>query len=58
MCLNQLFKASGVFQIEDAVAKKDKKYNIMAILSNSNALLITLLCSFLWSVLFFFTNAF
>ncbi|XP_011609712.2 solute carrier family 22 member 5-like isoform X1 [Takifugu rubripes] len=38
-------------EIEDAVAKKDKKYNITAILSNSNALLITLLCSFLWIVI-------
>lgn len=37
-------------QIEESVANKDKKYNIMAILSNFHVLLITLLCSFLWYV--------
>lgn len=46
------------FQIEESVAKKDKKYNIMAILSNCNVFLITLLCSFLWYVCEFFQMCF
>ncbi|KAM8741999.1 organic cation/carnitine transporter 2-like [Acanthopagrus schlegelii] len=35
-------------EIEDALAMKDKKYNISVILKNCNVLSVTLLCSFLW----------
>lgn len=35
-------------QIEDALAMKDKKYNISVIVSSCNVFSVTLLCSFLW----------
>ncbi|XP_071397636.1 solute carrier family 22 member 4 [Centroberyx affinis] len=37
-------------EIEDALAIKDKKYNILVILSSCNMFSITLLCSLLWMI--------
>ncbi|XP_022618021.1 solute carrier family 22 member 5-like [Seriola dumerili] len=38
-------------EVEDALAVKDKKYNILVILSSCNIFCITLLCSILWIVI-------
>ncbi|XP_071762816.1 solute carrier family 22 member 4 [Centroberyx gerrardi] len=38
-------------EIEDALAIKDKKYNILVILSSCNMFSITLLCSLLWMII-------
>lgn len=61
MCVHLIDVTARLSKIEDAVANKDKKHNIMAILSNCNVFLITLLCSFLWYAqvfvfVFFFSN--
>nr|XP_046267160.1 solute carrier family 22 member 4-like [Scatophagus argus] len=37
-------------EIEDALAMKDKKYNILAILSSCNTFSITLVCALLWVI--------
>ncbi|XP_028277243.1 solute carrier family 22 member 5-like [Parambassis ranga] len=38
-------------EIDDALMKKDKKYNIFFILRSCNILSLTLLCSFLWIII-------
>uniref|UniRef100_A0A673BZZ1 Solute carrier family 22 member 5-like n=1 Tax=Sphaeramia orbicularis TaxID=375764 RepID=A0A673BZZ1_9TELE len=38
-------------EVEDALATKNKKYNILDILSNWNLFFLTLLCSLLWIVI-------
>lgn len=48
ICVDLIDVTYHFFQIEESVGNKDKKHNIMAILSNCNVSLITLLCSFLW----------
>ena len=53
--LLQLF-LSCFSQIEDALTMKDKKYNILVILSSCNVLSVTLLCSLLWYVYDFLTT--
>ncbi|XP_037603943.1 solute carrier family 22 member 4-like [Sebastes umbrosus] len=38
-------------EIDDALAMKDKKYNILVITSSCNMFSVTLLCSFLWTII-------
>uniref|UniRef100_A0A8C4GI12 Major facilitator superfamily (MFS) profile domain-containing protein n=1 Tax=Dicentrarchus labrax TaxID=13489 RepID=A0A8C4GI12_DICLA len=38
-------------EVEDALAMKDKKYNIWVILSSCNVFSVILLCSFLWIII-------